>query len=295
MDGCRALAAVVVLASASRLTTQYNGRMLPLLATLAVEAILPADGAIGVPTNTRVVLVYDLWDYAEPENLGSPFTVAVDGTDRNGTLVHVGEKTFGGSGEVDHARHLAVFTPEPEFAPGEIVVVTLSTMFTFTPGSSSFVIGAVADLTAPTGGKILEADAFDNTNADDDDPGGSHYFGYEATLAPGADAEGFVFLLLDASTQEHAGEPLGSPYVLENTYFRDGGLNSWAKGRLRIASQAEDLAGNRGAIDEVFVRLPTYGGGCRCAVGLERDRSPALTAVAIGAAAWYLRRRRHRP
>lgn len=266
-----------------------------LLAGVAVELVFPENGAMNVPTNARVVVAYDYLQYGDPEDtLGVPLVVAVDGSARAGALVHVGRTVFGGSGEVDYGRYLAIYTPVPGFAAGETVVVTLSTMYAPERGGVSFVVGTEADTAPPIGGEIVDADAFDNTSADDDDPGDAHYFGYEATFAPGFDAEGPAFLLLDATAQADAGEPLTDPYVVTGTHFYHGGLNGdWAQGRLRLASQVEDLAGNRGPIDEVFVPLPEYGeGGCRCAVDPSHGGAEGGGVLLGGAIAAWLRVRR---
>lgn len=257
--------------------------MWAILAT-AVIAVHPSDGVPDVPPNSRIAVEYEHASNA-PSALPGHFTVAVNGTSRAGTIVRVGEFAIGGQGLVVHGRYLDVFTPQAPFAAGDTVVVTLSTASFPSRAATAFEVGSEIDTTPPGGGEVVEAEAVESFCNDDDDPGDVDCFSYQATFVPALDAEGPAFLLLDVTYGSTTGAPLEAPFLVVDASFGQSGIEAPDDDRLRLATQVEDLAGNRGPLAETFVPLPDFGsgGGCRCSVDATAPQPKALLLMVIAA------------
>lgn len=262
-----------------------------------VEAVHPSNGAFGVPTNSNVWFVLDTGDFFYEIPL-SGIAVLVDGTARGGSIATQGRLTYEGNGFPIHRKRLATFTPDPPFAPGDHVVLTLATYLGWTQGNVAFDVGTTIDLNAPTGGQILAVTSHDSTNGDDDDPGNAHYFGYSAEVAPALDDQGPALDLIELTGIAAVGQSVGeTAHVLVGTRFENPGLNPNGGGRARLASQPIDLAGNVGELQETTFALPPIPrGNCFCHLGTASSPGPgAAIPIAIAFAGyWFLVRTRAR-
>ena len=267
--------------------------MHPVLLTVLV-AVHPGDGATDVPLNSRIAVEYDQ-TWLDPSALAGPIGVAVNGTSREGAIEHVGAFLYGGLGAVVHGRYLDVFTPQTPFSEGDSVVVTLSTASFPTRGAVMFTVGSAVDLDPPTGGQIAYVRTFESESTDDDAPDGNdNYYQYDVTFEPASDGAGPAFILLDVTSMDEVGQPLEAPFVVKENFFQEDGVNARLQGRLRLASQAEDLAGNRGELRESSVRAPSFGdsSGCQCALDGSREKCPLSLGLVpcLLASLWVHRR-----